>query len=546
MSTITRELRRVTELSLRSLDTPVSLGVYLRLKNECWDELATMEVLPRNYLDCPSGVEKYRKDILAASLLRKLATLPTSWNRKQVALEEFYRCEKQCFATNERLKLLDFPLGKLEFAALDILGKCKNLLARIWGRVPNSLSGRFGPGTVFELKGSRHSTLGDKLHVTPHVTTAAYPVFSHTWDGNAFDRRRSLMGLPYVSLVPGNRFTTVPKDGKTDRGICIEPLGNLYCQLGVGSHLKERLAGVGIFVHREVSVDPISALKTRRRPNGQKLHQKLARDGSISGEWATIDLSSASDTVCRELVKRACPDDWHDLLSSLRSPKTLVNGTWHLLSKFSSMGNGYTFELETSIFLGLISSACGLRPGTDIFVYGDDIIIPAKYYQIALSVLRFFGFTPNPKKSFGEGRFRESCGGDYFCGVDVRPFFIKRDPVTPLEWFSLHNGLKRAGLTGGPLSLCISQVPSRYRHFGPPTFGDAVLHGDYTPLTRSKFPHTLWVKGLSPCFRPIPLERWGTSLEDLLPLITGGASPCGFVPQGSVPSGYTPIWLSVS
>jgi hypothetical protein len=494
-----------------------------------------MATNPRDYLDTPSGVERYRRDVQATALLRKLDSLPTSWDKARRAKDLFYSCEKQCFQTNERLKLLDFPLGKLEFAALDILGQCKNLLSRVWGRVPGALTGRFGPGTVFELKGSAFHTLGDKLHVTPHTTMAAYPVFCHTWHGNAFDRRRSLLGLPFCDFVPGNRFTTVPKDGKTDRGICIEPLGNLFCQLGIGGHLKERLAAVGIYVQRESrEQNPLTQLLTRRRPNGQTIHQNLAREGSISGDWATIDLSSASDTVSLELVRRACPSEWVQLMESVRSPKTLVDGSWHLLSKFSSMGNGFTFELETSLFMGLIASACGLSPGTDLFVYGDDIIIPTRHYRTAIAVLRYFGFVPNPDKSFGTGFFRESCGGDFFCGSDVRPVFIRSDPSTPLDWVALHNRLKRNRLDGSALKVCISCIPQGLRHFGPARFGDSVLHGDFLPVGRKERPYTLWCRGIVPIFKRIPLERWGTSVEDMLPLIVAGSDPKGFVPASSV------------
>jgi hypothetical protein len=112
--------------------------------------------------------------------------------------------------------------------------------------------------------------------------------------------------------------------------------------------------------------------------------------------------------------------------------------------KFSSMGNGYTFELETLIFWGLCMGVCReleLEP-SQVLVYGDDIVVPVAAYELLSEVLTFCGFTLNSKKSFGSGPFRESCGKDYFLGADVRPFFLKEIPYEIETLFRLCNGLR--------------------------------------------------------------------------------------------------------
>lgn len=531
--TLNPSIRSFAQLTYRSLNTPRALTCALLCRYEEWDQLATMAIDPLTYLDVPSGVERYRRDAQATDLIRKLGTLPTTFSKEDRAKESFHQSEEQCLATNVRMILLrDCPRGPLEHAANDILSRCRKWITRTFGRLPVSLGGRFGPGTTFELKGSTFTTQGDKLWTTPTTTGFAEPIFRHAWDGNAFERLRTQSGLPYSAVVRGNRFTTVPKDGRTDRGICIEPGGNVWCQLGAGAYLKERLATVGIYIHREVAVDPVTALSVRRRPNGQQLHRDLALRGSRSGEWATIDLSSASDTVALELVRSCLPDDWFNLLYCLRSPLTFMDGAWHHLSKFSSMGNGTTFELETAIFCGLIHGVTGLLPGRDFYVYGDDIVVPARVVADTLACLRYFGFTPNASKTFTTGAFRESCGGDYLAGEPVRSLFLKNEPANCAEWITLANQVRARITNSGPILRFIEkQVHVKHRLYGPPCEGHQWFHT--TRKSRWKTWHRdgiQWIRGVS--FKPhvIPLDRWGE--ESILPLALLGAPSRGLSPRG--------------
>lgn len=540
--------------TLRHLNTSLSGSIVDAVQKEEWDKLPYIEVDPLAYEDPYS----YLADAQAAALVRKVPW-PTSFNRSDRAYEKFLNAELKCAETNAFLKAFDFELLRAscppEFKRFDgILRKAKRIITRILGSTDVDLEGRFGPGTSFELKGSAFTTLADKVYTTPKCTSACYLMFNSLYQATAWgrERRREVMSDP--DLVRGNRFTTVPKDGKTDRGIAIEPLGNLFCQLGWGRILKKRLGRVGLHVQRfggHIQLEPES--QSRRYNDGQAIHRDLARLGSLGGGWATIDLSDASDTVSLELVRRLLPDDWFRVLNSCRSPFTLARGKWVRLEKFSSMGNGFTFELETLVFCALACAVSGLKPGVDCFVYGDDIIVPERTAADVLAILRFSGFIPNEKKSFTKGRFRESCGGDYFDGIDVRPVFIKKTELSVVEMMELHNNLLTKVGPGPYLSSYVSSVPKRYRLFGPRGltgvfWDDDPAHWEVRtgPFGGPKSPthcrYTRWVRAVDTVPETIPLDRWSGELDLVLALL--GVSSRGLNPRDLVT--HPLRWVSIS
>jgi hypothetical protein len=108
------------------------------------------------------------------------------------------------------------------------------------------------------------------------------------------------------------------------------------------------------------------------------------------------------------------------------------------LAKFASMGSALCFPLEAMVFLTIIVTAiarAGSRPVTrsllrelrgKVRVYGDDIIVPVEYVRTVTEHLEAFGLKVNSDKSYGSGKFRESCGGDYYDGEDVTPVRLRR------------------------------------------------------------------------------------------------------------------------
>lgn len=234
-----------------------------------------------------------------------------------------------------------------------------------------------------------------------------------------------------INITPGNRVTTVPKNSTIDRCIACEPDLNMSLQLAVGKSIRDKLMSFSVHDH--------SGRKYRGsiNLNDQTLNQRLALTGSVHNSLATIDLSSASDTISYRLVMDLLPYPWFSTLDNLRSPiGELPDGSRIVWNKFSSMGNGFTFELETLIFAAIVHGVFlmnGKRSqfGRTSAVYGDDIICDSDIAHNVISALYSVGFTTNKDKTFVSGPFRESCGKHYYEGVDVTPFFIK-GPLTNL------------------------------------------------------------------------------------------------------------------
>jgi hypothetical protein len=205
----------------------------------------------------------------------------------------------------------------------------------------------------------------------------------------------------------------------------------------------------------------------------------MARKGSIDGSLATIDLSSASDTIAFSVVFDLLPEPWVDFLNSVRTGQVTYEDITLDLEKFSSMGNGYTFELESLIFWAL-SSACVSIVGcneSDVSVYGDDIIVPTPAVDLLYATLTWCGFNVNSEKSFTSGPFRESCGADWLNGEDVRPFF-KKDTISIQSLFVTHNWMMRRG-ERELAKIAESFVPPSWRTYGPDGYGDGHLLGSY-------------------------------------------------------------------
>jgi hypothetical protein len=236
-----------------------------------------------------------------------------------------------------------------------------------------------------------------------------------------------------VSLVCHNKIAFVPKTALVHRTIAAEPTLLTYLQKGIDLELRSALNRVGLDL-------------SEQEPN-----QHLAWQGSFPDEadpYCTIDLSSASDTLATEVVRELLPPEWFELLDKCRSKNFLMpDGTSGRYEKFTSMGNGFCFPLQTLIFSSICHAAYAERGlASDFRVYGDDIIVRKSAFDRVIALLRFFGFVPNVRKTFCEGPFRESCGADWHSGLDVRPIFLDKRLETLESYFGFHNqSLRRGG-----------------------------------------------------------------------------------------------------
>lgn len=441
--------------------TPFSLNVLQTL--ERGDLIGLQQIKPELVDYGPGEAGKLRMDLLVSELLRK-CNLPTGVDKRARALETFWECERLNAATNARLEryVHDWVSDPADMHVHRFFDDVRKELREVLPPVPKSLVPLFSGGATVG-DGSLLSTKPDKLSSRPQV----YPATRCLLDNSFWPTRWGTLvrgrryGVPVESR--GNIFFTVPKDGTKDRGCAKEASINVGLQLAAAQELREGLKGFGICLQR-----------------GKEVHMKLAREGSRYGHLATVDLSNASDCLARSLVRVVMPAMWYDLLDSLRAPFTRVDGKWVRLEKFSSMGNGFTFELETLIFAAL-ARVCNRWCGTDpdaVKVFGDDIITPVGAAKMLVSVLSFVGFIPNRKKTFLDGPFRESCGGDYFEGTPVRAVYLEELPREPHEWIALHNKLCAHSLAGVRAARRIKGfVPSDvWRCRGPEHLGDLVFH----------------------------------------------------------------------
>lgn len=396
------ELELSTVMAIcKVIDTPRSLTVYLLCKYSEFDQLVGLECSAADYEDH----RNFADDYLVTDLLRKSPTLPTSFNRKQVAIDSFFESEDQCKRTNDRLMRNQLPSWFFDFRnqVFKILGP---LTYKDTVRISERFS--FGPGATTGVRGTG-SSLSDKFSAEMHLTDKLIPFVRSIMGELWWEHQRS------YKVVEGSKFTTVPKTAKTDRGICIEPTLNIYVQKGIGAVIREKLKRFGVNL------------------NDQTRNQELARR-AWKDDLSTIDLSAASDSISSCLVLQCLPPRWFDLLELARCDYTNIDGKFVELEKFSSMGNGYTFELESLLFYSLIRTIVPIHELTEVSVYGDDLILPSKYAGLLIDRLEFLGFKVNGRKSFLAGNFFESCGADWFKGRNVRPFHLKGSSEVSLPY----------------------------------------------------------------------------------------------------------------
>jgi hypothetical protein len=357
-----------------------------------------------------SGIE-YRDIALERSLrqfeafFKKNSSFVDDNKCRAAAESSFMEAERICEDTNSRLEIwylehsCDFEseMARVGFFISKTLGDFSHFLRDFPQRV------RLTSGAT-STTGRRQSQPVKKISYRPPCTPSAKPILDALY--NHFGYRK-----PKCKVTYANRVEFVPKNWKTHRTIACEPSGNLPLQLAFDDYVKDRLRLVGIDL------------------SNQSRNQELARVGSITGEFATIDLSSASDTLAFNVVPLLFPEDWASFLMRVRSPAYILDGKQRLYEKFSSMGNGSTFAVETLLF----AAACFAVGSKTLCVYGDDIIIETHLVEKLIALLAFLGFTVNTDKSFTSGPFRESCGTHWYDGIDVTPVYIRdvneRKPV---------------------------------------------------------------------------------------------------------------------
>jgi hypothetical protein len=251
------------------------------------------------------------------------------------------------------------------------------------------------------------------------------------------------------------KVTLVPKTMKTPRVIAMEPTCMQFMQQGLWRSFLEHYKRDD-FLPSVIGFDD------------QVPNQDLARQGSLDQRTATLDLSDASDRVSNQLI-RAMTRPWPSLFQAIdatRSRKAVIPGSGDVvrLSKYASMGSALCFPMEAAVFTTLIflgiqrSLNTSLSPrdlrryAGSVRVYGDDLIVPVDHVPTVVQTLELFGAKVGLSKSFWTGKFRESCGREYFNGHDVSIVRVRqefptsrRDVVEVQSMVSLRNQLFWSG-----------------------------------------------------------------------------------------------------
>lgn len=334
-------------------------------------------------------------------------------------VEELDRLAKDKFFGNEDFCKEGHSLSERELRILSAVGE--TILPELDTFHPCEILPKHGPGAVAESV-----TTNQKWSVVIHHLdelveygfSGLAALCKHT---NNSDRR-----LP---LSESAKLVTVPKDSTSRRTITIEPCLKQFIQQGWNTHLRD-------------SIKKDRVLRRCLALTDQTKNQVLALKGSQNDKWATIDLSSASDLLTKQLVGLVFESrsSFLELILDCRSQSVLDGSSAKGLEKFAGMGNATTFPVQSVVFAVL--AICAIldsrhewptvgrvaRIAQLVRVYGDDIIVPTKHARAVVGWLTKAGLRVNLKKSFLQGYFKESCGVDAYHGVDVTPLYVRHLP----------------------------------------------------------------------------------------------------------------------
>lgn len=400
--------------------------------------------------DCKGGRLHELDDISIEAIegVRQLAytfkklRVACSEKRTEAAVTEFKQCEAELSSGISLNDTIKFSIV-CDLLWNDVLGDIN----------PHELVPKHGPGATAERVHSNRKYLFKRWHSR---LEASFPLLA-----NAFPNENAVESKEYERLEMVSeeheqpvRVVFVPKTLKSPRVIAIEPVCMQFTQQAVAQEL------IRVLEHHR---------STRGHVNftDQTINRNLALASSIGREYATLDLSSASDRVPRTLALQMFASNvaLQRAIDACRSKRaTLPTGETLALKKFASMGSAMCFPVESMYFytlcIGALLEAYHL-PATKrnifivsrkVFVYGDDLLVPVDYAQFVSDYLLKYLSKVNKSKSFSKGNFRESCGLDAFNGYEVTPTYIrecvpetKRSSTGIISWIASCNHFYKRG-----------------------------------------------------------------------------------------------------
>lgn len=427
--------------------------------------------------DRNTGVLLDRPDEQCVFALRQLTmsfgkvALPCTNAREKAAYQNYIECEKD-------VRRSDLELSRDDLYTFQIMSDL--LFSELFTQVDRdvyygNILPKHGPGVTVDATSSngKYTTLTWTSRLSKVFPPDRYLIPNHHF----IDVLDKVTVLEPDTEIPV-KVISVPKTLKTPRIIAVEPTCMQYMQQGLLRSILEAYRRDNL-LRKLIGFDD-------QTPN-----QELARQGSLDGETATLDLSDASDRVSNQLV-RLMVSRWphlRDAVDATRSRRAVMpDGTVVRLAKYASMGSALCFPFEafvftTLIFVGIQKSLRTPLTREDIKslsgsvrVYGDDLIVPTRHVRTIVETLEHFGARVGLSKSFWTGQFRESCGKEYFNGHDVSITRVRQvlpstiaDATSVVSTVALRNLLYNKGLYGSVefLDNLLRRVLKHYPIVGP-------------------------------------------------------------------------------
>lgn len=430
-STLTAER---PEESYCLLQTPRDVELHEILKGQGPEASSFFIPIPHELVDLVYTFCRSRNPRLL-QLMRQICLLTYKSKSNEVTTEQEERaiagfssrnatCQKLSEAHYRLLSRDSGPAGKtIVIARLlinIILDRCD------WSNIQPS----HGPGAVSDAKRGL-----DKWKVldgrTSRLCDKFYPLaeyFSPTPD--LFDYKSASYADPYCKLA------IVPKDRRGPRVICTQPVGLMWIQQGQWKSMKRAIETAGILRTNRAIINPdigCSIKFDKQQQNGS-----LALESSRTREFATIDLSDASDLISWGLVRFLLNKRNRQFLAASRATHVKINKDLVKLHMFAPMGSAVCFPVETLVFWGIAAAATLVHRGVtyehlvgcaekflranlnEVFVFGDDVLVRREACKFVCERFLDVGFKPNQRKTFSEGFYRESCGVDAFYGHELK------------------------------------------------------------------------------------------------------------------------------
>jgi len=371
-------------------------------------------------LDVPSTDALFA--IRQITLLFSKVNLPCTPKRERDALVKYLECENEIRRTDTQLTEPE----KAQFS---------RVAAILWNEAFSVVDRKIYEGETVPKHGpgvTADGLTGNKKYRQSEWPRRLHEVFPEgeflfaNW--RLYDATRSNLVEPGAERPV--RVVLVPKTLKTPRVIAVEPTAMQYVQQGIAELLVDAIVSDKLTGRNDSRPGIIGF-------DDQDVNQHLARQGSAFADLATLDLSEASDRVSNQHVRLLFSRFPHirAAVDATRSRKAEVRGHGIdkviRLSKFASMGSALTFPIEALIFSVLVFVGIEnvlnrrltyrdvKRLRRRVRIFGDDIIVPKEFAESVVSVLHTFGYVVNTGKSFWFGKFRESCGKEYYDGCDV-------------------------------------------------------------------------------------------------------------------------------